>query len=471
MRLLPAVDAVLKQEETEDLIRMYGYGTVLHTTRSVLARMREEFREISSEETARIRREETVSRIRREMEGNAASGFVRVLNGTGIILHTGLGRAPYGQRPLHMAETAAAGYTNLEYDLDRGGRGDRCARLERLLCQITGAEAALAVNNNAGAVLLALRAAAEGGEAIVSRGELVEIGGGFRIPEVMELSGAKLREVGTTNRTRPADYEEAVGEETKAVMKVHTSNYRIVGFTESVSVKTLSGICQKKKIPLLVDLGSGMFVDLKSYGFPAEPTVQETVRDGADIVCFSGDKLLGGPQAGVIVGKKRYVEKMRKHPLSRALRIDKVNGAALEGVLLDYLDSEKAMTDVPVLRMLTMPAETVRERAQMLAGQISGSDIRVTVEPCMSRAGGGALPDVDIPSWSVCIEPESVSAEVLGTRLRQMAVPVISVVRDGRVWLDMRTFEPDLAGDMIRAFRDGTLIRKEEAGKKEAAER
>lgn len=471
MRLLPAVDMVLKLDQSEELIRMYGYGTVRSAARSVLAQMREEFREISSEETAWVLREETVPRIRREIEKNAESGFVRVLNGTGIILHTGLGRAPYGQKSLHMAETAAAGYTNLEYDLEKGTRGNRCARLEQLLCRITGAEAAFAVNNNAGAVLLALRVVAEGGEAVVSRGELVEIGGGFRIPEVMELSGAKLREVGTTNRTRPSDYEAAVGPETKAVMKVHTSNYRIVGFTESVTVKTLSQLCAEKEIPLLVDLGSGMFIDLKPYGFPQEPTVQETVQDGADIVCFSGDKLLGGPQAGIIVGKKRYVEKIRKHPLSRALRIDKVNAAALEGVLLDYLDCKKDLYEVPVLRMLTMSAETVRERAESLARQLCSPYVRVTVEPCMSRAGGGAMPGVDIPSWSVCIEPENVSAELLGKRLRQMRVPVISVVRDNRVWLDMRTFELDMAGELVCAFRDGTLAGPIETAEEERAQK
>ena len=330
-----------------------------------------------------------------------------------------------------------------------------------MLCQITGAEAAIVVNNNAGAVLLALSALTKGGEVIVSRGELVEIGGKFRIPEVLELSGAILKEVGTTNRTRIEDYKAAVSEKTKAFLKVHTSNYRIVGFTESVSAEELyelsNGLIEctqelspeifenhteRSRIPVIEDLGSGVLINLEEYGLSKEPTVQEEVKAGADVVCFSGDKLFGGAQAGVLVGKKRYIDQMRNHPLLRALRADKFTLTAIEEVLKCYLDQKEAVQKIPTLRMLTRPAEEIKEKARACADRWSqeGALVQIQVEKCISKAGGGALPETEISSYGVTLEANEITVEELESRMRNLSIPVIGRIKEGRFLLDMRTF-------------------------------
>ena len=331
-----------------------------------------------------------------------------VLNATGTILHTNLGRAPIADT--HMAHVAAVatGYSNLEYNLEAGARGERYAHFEQLLCKLTGAEAAMAVNNNAAAVMLILDSMAKGGEVIVSRGELVEIGGKFRIPDVMERSGAALVEIGTTNKTHISDYEEAITEETAALLKVHTSNYRIVGFTDTVSVAELSPIAKDHDIPLIEDLGSGMLIDLSKYGITYEPTVQDSIANGADVVCFSGDKLLGGPQAGIIVGRKKYIDKMKKNQLTRALRIDKFTAAALEVVLQEYLSEEQAIRNIPTLRMITRSLDEVSVDAEQLSQLLeeSGLPVQVGMEPCESQIGGGSLPLERIPSMAVTLRPQ-----------------------------------------------------------------
>jgi L-seryl-tRNA(Ser) seleniumtransferase len=352
-----------------------------------------------------------------------------------VIVHTNLGRAPLPEAALARALEVGRGYSNLEYDLAAGGRGSRQDHVAAILRRLTGAEAALVVNNNAAAVMLALGALAEGREVLVSRGELIEIGDGFRIPDVLARSGAVLREVGTTNRTRAADYERAVGPETAVLLRVHQSNFRVVGFTEQPSVEDLAAVAAQHGLPLVDDLGSGVLVSLEG-----EPSARESLAAGADLVCFSGDKLLGGPQAGIVVGRADLVERLRRHPLQRALRADKLTLAALEGTLGLYLDPERALREVPVLRMLNEPLETVRARADRLAAAVDGE-----VEETVARVGGGALPLAELASYACAVE------EPLAEPLRLGEPPVIGVLRDGRLLLDCRTLTDAEAEEVVAA--------------------
>jgi len=358
-----------------------------------------------------------------ELAAARAPRLRRVLNATGVVVHTNLGRAPLAEAAVERVVATGRGYTNLEYDLAGGRRGSRQDHAASILRRLTGAEAALVVNNNAGAVLLALAALAEGREVLVSRGELIEIGDGFRIPDVLARSGARLVEVGTTNRTRAADYERVAGPETAAILRVHPSNFRVVGFTERPSLAELAGIASARGLALVDDLGSGAFLPL-----PDEPSARESLAAGADIVCFSGDKLLGGPQAGIVVGRAEAVERLRRHPLQRALRIDKLSLAALEGTLALYLDPGRARREIPVLRMLDEPAERVRARAQRLAEAVGGE-----AEQTVGRVGGGALPLLELESFACAVEEE------LAAPLRSGEPPVVGIVRDGRLLLDCRT--------------------------------
>jgi len=361
--------------------------------------------------------------LREELDAARRPALRRVLNATGVIVHTNLGRAPLAAAALERAVEATRGYSNLEYDLDEGRRGSRQDHVTGILRRLTGAQAAIVVNNNAGALLLALAALAEGRDVIVSRGELIEIGDGFRIPDVLARSGARLVEVGTTNRTRAADYEHAIDERTALLLRVHQSNFRVVGFAEQPPLGELATIARATSLPLLDDLGSGALLDLSD-----EPTARASLAAGADLVCFSGDKLLGGPQAGIVAGRADLVERLRRHPLHRALRIDKLSLAALEGTLLLYLDPERALAEVPVLRMLREPPEIVRARAERLAAAVGGE-----VEETVGRVGGGALPLHELPSFACAVE-ESLAAPL---HLREPAV--IGIVRDGRLLLDCRT--------------------------------
>ena len=366
-----------------------------------------------------------------------------VVNGTGTILHTNLGRAPISPEHMNRIAAIASGYSNLEYNLEAGRRGERYSHFEQLLCKLTGAEAAMAVNNNAASVMLILSSLAKGGEVVVSRGELVEIGGKFRIPDVMEQSGATLVEVGTTNKTHYDDYQNAITEETRALLKVHTSNYRIVGFTETVGIDELIGLAREHNLPIIEDLGSGVLIDLEKYGLTHEPTVQESIAKGADVVCFSGDKLLGGPQAGIIIGKKKYIDQMKKNQLTRALRIDKFTAAALEMVLLEYQSEEKAVRNIPVLRMITEAKEEIDKKAKSLARMLrrAGLPAKVQVVPCESQIGGGSLPLERIPSMAVAIRPEKISVPELEERMRHLPVPVIPRTVNDTILLDVRTIE------------------------------
>ena len=404
LRDLPSVD---------ELARAADDPLAVDAARAVLERAREEIR-------AGADPGDLPSRVRDELAAVRAPSLRRVLNATGVIVHTNLGRAPLAAEALAQVVEAARGYSNLELDLRSGTRGSRQDHVAAILRRLTGAEAALVVNNNAAAMLLALAALAEGREVIVSRGELIEIGDGFRIPDVLARSGARLVEVGSTNRTRGRDYEKAVRVETALLLRVHQSNFRVVGFTELPRLEELAAIARRHELPLLDDLGSGVLREL-----PGEPSARESLAAGADLVCFSGDKLLGGPQAGIVVGRADLVERLRRHPLQRAVRIDKLSLAALEGTLRVYLD---APDRIPVLRMLNENGAAVRARAERLASLVGG-----TVEETIARVGGGALPLAELPSFACAVE------ELLAAPLRAGEPPVVGIVRDGKLLLDCRT--------------------------------
>lgn len=375
-----------------------------------------------------------------------------VINATGIVLHTNLGRACLSDRALAAAREVSQGYSTLEYDLTAGERGQRYAHVEPLLCRLTGAEAAMVVNNNAAAVLLILSALTAGGEVITSRGELVEIGGSFRMPDVMAACGAVLREVGSTNKTRLSDYANAISEQTRALLKVHTSNYRIVGFTESVSPAALVELGRSRSIPVIEDLGSGCLVDLAPLGLRDEPTVQASVKAGVDVLSFSGDKLLGGPQAGIIVGKRRCIDLLKRHPLARALRVDKLTLAALEATLQAYVDGT-ALQEIPVLSMLAQTPEELRQRAESLCRRMGESGVTAEVVSTENPVGGGAVPTQTLHSFAVAVVPRD-SAAALEAQLRQRPVPIIVRIAHDRCLLDMRTLFPADLDEILQAFRE-----------------
>jgi L-seryl-tRNA(Ser) seleniumtransferase len=418
LRDLPSVDELARESDDPRAVE---------AARKVVARAREQIQQ--GEDPGDLG-----AQLRAELGATRAARLRRVINATGVIVHTNLGRAPLAEAALDRVREIARGYSNLEYDVAAGARGSRQDHVADSLRRLTGAEAALVVNNNAAAVMLALAALAEGREVVVSRGELIEIGDGFRIPDVLERSGARLREVGTTNRTHAADYETAIGPETAVLLRVHQSNFRVVGFTAQPTLRELADVAGRHGLPLVDDLGSGALVDVGD-----EPTAHASLAAGADLVCFSGDKLLGGPQAGIVVGRADLVEKLRRHPLQRALRADKLTLAALEGTLALALD---APDQIPVLRMLRESPEAVRARAARLAELVDGE-----VEETIARAGGGALPLTELPSFACAVE------EGLAAGLRAGDPPVIAIVRDGRTLLDCRTLTDGEAEEIAEAVR------------------
>ena len=445
-RSIPKVDVLLETDVLKAQQERYGHESLMAAIREETEALRKEIASLADDTKA----QETAEKIRMLPERIKASlgamhtpRMKRVINATGVILHTNLGRAVMDEARAKELTGILSSYSNLEYNLDLGERGERYAHVESLLRRLTGAEAVMVVNNNAAAVLLALSALAKGGEVIVSRGELVEIGGKFRIPDVCEQSGAFLREVGTTNKTHLEDYERALTEETKAILKVHTSNFAQIGFTESVPHALLKPLCEKQGIPLIEDLGSGVLVDLGTYGIRhPEPTVQQSVSAGADLVCFSGDKLLGGPQAGILVGKKELIDKCKKHPLTRVLRVDKMTVAALELTLLEYLNPETVAERIPVLRMLKATEEEMKEKAERLRALLLQEGVAeegMTCEPCFSQVGGGSLPLEELPSAAVVLRPAVCSAQMLERRMRGLHTPVIARTQEDAVWLDVRT--------------------------------
>ncbi|MBQ3060487.1 MAG: L-seryl-tRNA(Sec) selenium transferase [Desulfovibrio sp.] len=386
--------------------------------------------------------------------------FREVLNATGVVVHTNLGRSVLAREARQAVSLAASGYSNLEMDLQSGGRGSRHTLVEDLLCRLSGAEAALAVNNNAAAVFLVLDEFCRGGEVVVSRGELVEIGGSFRIPDIMKKSGAHLCEVGTTNRTHLRDYAAAINEHTRALLRVHTSNYRIVGFHSVVPLPELAALAHEHGLPLLEDLGSGSFMDLSPFGLPGEPTVPAVLAGGADIVTFSGDKVLGGPQAGIIVGRRNAIERLKKNPLTRALRCDKLCLAALEATLRLYLDPQQARERIPTLQRITMSSEELLRRARILAGRLRkalGQSCSVTVRPDVSRVGGGAFPQYDLPTSLVCLKPLQNSTSALKNALLHTEPPLLGRLDRDCFCLDPRTLEVDQFPQVVKVLQGALL--------------
>lgn len=377
------------------------------------------------------------------LQQNAQSSPRRVLNGTGIIVHTGLGRSLLSRAAVEAVARAAASHCALEVDIVSGERGHRDAAIAALLCEITGCEDATVVNNCAGAMLIALNTLASCKTVICSRGELVEIGGGFRMPDVMSQSGASLCEVGTTNKTRLGDYAAVIGENTGALLKVHTSNYRVVGFTAEASLSELAQLGRERGVPIIEDLGSGVLVDLAKAGLSGEPRVHDSVKTGADLICFSGDKLLGGPQCGILVGRSEAIERIRKNPMMRALRVDKFTLAALEATLRHYRDEDEAWREIPTLRALREPAPQVRKRAQKLARFIGEVPARTKIQASQAQAGAGALPMQTVPSFTVTIVPHEISLEEFARRLRVGEPSVWGRIHEGAFWLDCRTLQDD----------------------------
>lgn len=447
LRNLPPIDEIMADPQLVSLSESYSRALVVEECRRAVDSIRKEIKDRSDILSREELREIAVTRTLKRVEEMIAGTLYPVVNGTGVVLHTNLGRSLLGERAIKMLNAAARSYVNLEIDMITGERGSRYYHVEELLCRLTGAEAALVVNNNAAAVMLALNTIANGGEGIVSRGQLVEIGGSFRVPEVMKASGTRLVEVGTTNKTYIRDYEAAITEETRVLLSVHTSNYRIVGFTHEPTLQELVELGKCHQLPVMVDLGSGILLDLAPYGLTGELTMQDCVRAGADIVTASGDKLLGGPQAGIIVGKRQYVEAMKKNQLTRALRVDKLIISALEGTLIEYL-AGKPECNLPAIRMLIRNPEDLRADAEELADiigkELAASDIPCSVEvvPVADRVGGGAFPIEELPGFGVAIHVGEELVDTLAARLRQRRPGFLLRVREGALISSLRTMLP-----------------------------
>jgi len=462
LRYIPPVDEVLKNPIIASLVQSAPRPLVLQAIRDNIVQLREELATgrlpIPSELPSRdFFLSLIVQRALERVSSQNRSNLRQVINATGVVLHTNLGRAVLGDRARQAINNAASGYSNLEMDLATGKRGSRYAPVEQLLTHLTGAEAALVVNNNAAAVLLALGTLARGREVIVSRGQLVEIGGAFRIPDVMTQSGCHLVEVGTTNKTYPDDYQRAITPETALLLHVHTSNYRIVGFTRETSIDELVELGRASQLPVMSDLGSGSLLDLSVCGLPAEPTVQQVIKDGADVVTFSGDKLLGGPQAGIIVGKKSYIDQMKKNPLTRAVRIDKFTVAALEATLREYIDPQTAWQCIPTLTMLSANVNILKQRAENLTEELTAAVYELAdcvVVPTASAVGGGALPTAALPSWAVEVSPRDMSVFELSVRLREQEPALIGRLQDEKLLLDMRTILPGEESILVQVLTD-----------------
>jgi L-seryl-tRNA(Ser) seleniumtransferase len=443
LRLLPSVDQMLRKPEVQDMMERHARATVTEALRRVLQETRQSIMEdeYNGEISAGAIEGRLVRALDERLKKESRGKLREVINGTGVVIHTNLGRSPVAEKAVGDLARLSGVYVNLEYDLESGSRGSRHDIVRDLLRGITGAEDCMVVNNNAAAVLLVLSAMASGREVIVSRGELVEIGGSFRVPEVMEQGGARLVEVGATNKTYIEDYRRAINDNTGLLLKVHTSNYRICGFTRQVSREELAALGREFDIPVVEDLGSGMFVDLGEYGIGHEPTVQDSISSGMDIVTFSGDKLLGGPQAGIIAGKKEYIGKIAKHPLARAVRVDRLTLSVLESTLRIYAESERVVERIPVLSMLTMPMNRLERRAERLVELLAGIEpyAEIAVEMEYSQVGGGSLPLERIETRVLSVQPKSMTLNQLEEGLRMADTPVIGrIVRD-RFLIDVRT--------------------------------
>ncbi len=436
---IPSVDECLKSSHGQRWLESHPRRIVLNSIRETLEEKR---KEILKGLNPDVSIDSIVHEIEDRIRSFSSYRLIHVINATGVIIHTNLGRSLLSERAIENVINVARSYSNLEYDLKNGRRGERYSHLKDILIELFGVEDGLVVNNNAAAVLLCLNTFAKDREVIVSRGELVEIGGSFRIPEVMRSSGAILREVGTTNKTHLRDYRDALCGNTALLLKVHQSNYKVVGFTEEVTFESLARLAREFKIPLMADLGSGCVIDLKRYSIYGEPTVQDIIRSGVDIVCFSGDKLLGGPQAGIILGRQWMIQKIRKNPLLRALRVDKMTIAALEATLMEYIDEEMAINKIPTVRMLTESQDIIKKRAKRVYNSLKkviSDHARMEIIMDQSRAGGGSLPEVDFMTFAVSIKPLNISVNELEKRLRLGSPPVIARIKEGALLIDVRT--------------------------------
>jgi L-seryl-tRNA(Ser) seleniumtransferase len=457
-RHLPSVNDVVETARVQELRQRHDHDLIVGVIRNELADCRRRLAQaepVNGQLTAETVAEVVARRLALELRPKLRL----VINATGIVLHTNLGRAPIAEEAAHAAYEAARGYLNLELDLETGTRSSRQDTIREWVCRLTGAESATAVNNNAAATVIALRALCQGKEVIVSRGQLIEIGGSFRIPEIMAVSGAALREVGTTNITRIGDFERAIGPHTAALMQIHTSNYRVSGFTQSVPLPDMVALGRKHGLAVIDDIGSGAMLDFARFGFTDEPVARNSIAAGADLVLFSGDKLLGGPQAGILAGKKEHVQKIEKDPLMRAFRLDKMTLAALEATLRLYLDPERALREVPTLAMLGTPPAMLRQRAESLAERLKAIEslASVVVVEDVAYVGGGSLPDQTMPSWVVEIAARNLGDAELAHRLRTGTPAVVGRVRDGKVVLDVRTVFLHQEDGLVEAVHAGTV--------------
>lgn len=444
-RSIPKVDVLLENSDIVTLIENHHRDVVVDVIREEIDKLRNFIKENDDVNLIEEKINNLIENIKISTEKVYSYNIKKVINGTGTILHTNLGRAIISKKHADYLSEVVTSYSNLEYNLEEGKRGERYSHFEKLICKITGAEAAMAVNNNAAAVMLVLSSMAAEKEVIVSRGELVEVGGKFRIPDVMKSSNAHLVEIGTTNKTHLEDYEDAISENTGAFLKVHTSNFKILGFTESVSIEELCKLGREKDIPVIEDIGSGVLIDLSKYGLEYEPTVQDSIKAGVDVVSFSGDKLLGGPQAGIIVGKKKYIDKMKKNPLTRAFRIDKFTATILEMIFHEYLNEEDAIKNIPVLSLITKDLKEIEKNTNDLFNKIEKlKDVAdINVEDTLSQIGGGSLPAERIKSKSVTIMPKNISTQSLEAKLRAGKNPVVGRISEEKLILDMRTVLED----------------------------
>lgn len=454
--LIPKIDELLEDKDIKNLLLSIPRKTVLDSIREEIEILRDRIKNKINEEEVLYIIDNLNNNITKRAKAKDTPKLKRTINATGVVIHTNLGRSLINENIMENIKEVATNYSNLEFDLDNGTRGSRYSHLEDIIKTVVGGEASMVVNNNAAAVMLVLSTMAKDKEVIVSRGELIEIGGSFRIPDVMEQSGGKLISVGTTNKTHLRDYEDAINENTAALLKVHTSNYRILGFTSAVDSEELTSLKDKYNIPIIEDLGSGVLVDLSKYGMEYEPTVQESLKKGVDIVTFSGDKLLGGPQAGIIVGKKQYIDAMKKNPLTRAFRVDKFTIAALEGTLKCYLDEETAIKEIPTLSMLTISIDKLNEKAgklrDLIRSNFTENLLQVEIVDDYSEVGGGSLPLEKLPTKCIAISLNKCTTQGFENRLREFKTPIIARLYKDRVYMDLRTIKEEEIDTIIEGI-------------------
>ncbi|WP_346871287.1 L-seryl-tRNA(Sec) selenium transferase [Clostridium sp. UBA5119] len=452
LRKLPKIDELLKLQSVNKLIEENSRTIVLESLREAIEFYRNG---ILKGNVDSLNTEQVLDFAVHTLENKNKMHLERVINATGTVIHTNLGRSLLGKKAIENVITVAGSYNNLEYDIESGKRGSRYSHIEEIIKKVTGAEAAMVVNNNAAAIMLVLDTLAKEKEVIVSRGELVEIGGSFRIPEVMKFSGAKLVEIGTTNRTHLYDYENNIRENTGVLLKVHTSNFKVLGFTEGVALEQLAELGEKHEIPVVEDIGSGVLIDFGKYGFTYEPTVQDSIKKGIDVVTFSGDKMLGGPQAGIIVGKKKYIDRMKKNQLTRALRVDKMTLAALEGTLKYYIDEKEAIDNIPSLNMILMPKEEVKKKCILLKRKLQSKtqDLKFYIDKGESMVGGGSMPTEKIETYVVKVTSDKFSPEDMERKLRLGETPLIARVYNDELVLDGRTLFKEDFDEIVQCFK------------------